>query len=245
MGTLFASDVHLSAANPTATAAFIKLTGGPARHATALYLLGDVFDVWLGDDDLRDPHSEILDALAELTASGVPVGVLHGNHDFLLSQSFADRTGCVLHTDPAVIEIDGTPIGICHGDHLCVDDVEYQQWRTYSREPANQRAFLDLPLNARIEQAAAIQTRSRQAVIGKSDAIMDVNPDAVNEAFETLAVDTLIHGHTHRPAHHEIQVGGRLCRRFVLDSWYAESNVLLWQEGTGKACTVDELSALL
>ena len=239
--TLFVSDVHLGAA-PGACAAFIAFLAGPARRAAALYVLGDLFDVWLGDDDRREPHAQILQALADLSASGVRLGVLHGNHDFLLGADFARATGAHLHPDPDVIEVHGQRLAISHGDALCTDDHDYQQWRRFSRAPEHQRAFLALPMAAREAQAASIRQRSRAAVQLKASDIMDVNEAAVIDLLRRLDVSVLVHGHTHRPALHRLQIDGRPAHRHVLGDWYEQSHVLCWDGNGPRVLSVEEMA---
>ena len=240
MATLFVSDVHIGPANPSAASTFEDFVDALASRIDALYILGDLFDAWVGDDDQRPPHPRIIAALARLTASGIPVGALHGNHDFLLGDAFAEATGCTLYADPDIITLYGERVAICHGDHLCTDDVEYQAWRTYSRTPDHQRVFLTLPMEDRLAQAAALKAKSKQAAQLKPDDIMDVNQDAVVKAFTDLGVNTLIHGHTHRPALHEFHLDGMPARRFVLGDWYEQSHVLVWTPDGARAMSAAE-----
>jgi UDP-2,3-diacylglucosamine hydrolase len=245
VATLFVSDVHLGPANPRATDEFIQFVDTVAVRTEALYILGDLFDVWLGDDDSRVPHPNVIEALARLSQSGVKLGVVHGNHDFLLGEQFVQTTGATLHSDPDVIELYGQRVVICHGDHLCSDDVEYQQWRGYSRTPENQQAFLGLPMAARQEQVAALRAKSRQSVQLKAEEIMDVNQGTVEQVFEALGVDTMIHGHTHRPALHHFKLNGQAACRYVLGDWYEQSHVLVWDESGAKAMTTAQAASAL
>lgn len=228
MTTLFASDVHLSDARPEAVDAFVAFLAGPARSAAALYLLGDVFDMWLGDDDDRPPHPAVQAALAALTGAGVPVSVVHGNHDFLISDAFAARTGCALLGDETLVDLHGARVLLMHGDTLCTRDTDYQEFRRYTRDPDNQAAFLALPLAARLDQAAAIRHRSQGASRLKPEDIMDVTPDAVVERMRAHRADVLVHGHTHRPGVHPVALGGATGRRIVLGDWYDGDSVLAW-----------------
>ena len=157
---LFASDIHLSAHRPDAVAAFADFLAGPVRSAERLYLLGDVFDLWLGDDDDRAPHPEVEAALADTVSAGVPVDLIRGNHDFLLGGAFAARTGCRLVDEPHVIEVMDERAVLLHGDMLCTRDVEYQAFRRYARNPGNQRAFLARPMEERAREAAKIRATS-------------------------------------------------------------------------------------
>ncbi|MCP5152006.1 MAG: UDP-2,3-diacylglucosamine diphosphatase [Chromatiales bacterium] len=243
MTTLLASDVHLSAARPDMVERFLTLLGGPARRCDALYLLGDVFDLWLGDDDDRAPHDAVCSALAELTASGVPVHVAHGNHDFLLGEAFAARTGCTLLPDSATVEIAGEPVLVMHGDQLCTRDVDYQAFRRHSRDPRAQQAFLARPLAERLEAASALRVQSQAASRLKADDIMDVTPDAVVAALRAADVRVLVHGHTHRPGFHRLpELGPEPGTRIVLGDWYATDSVLAWDAAGPRLTCIAELT---
>lgn len=224
--TLFVSDVHLSAARPATVDAFIGFLQHTAPAAEALYILGDLFDLWLGDDDRAPPIPAVISALASLSSRGVAVGVLHGNHDFLLGQDFAGATGCELLHESTVIELYGTPTLITHGDLMCTDDTDYQAFRRYTRDPEHQRSFLDLPMKARIERAAEIRLRAKADSALKPEHIMDVSSQAVEETMRKHAVRHLIHGHTHRPAIHDFQLGNEAAQRIVLGDWYEQDSVL-------------------
>lgn len=230
METLFVSDVHLSAARPDIVSTFVGFLDGQARSADALYVLGDLFDEWLGDDDQRPPHPAVTAALAEFAATGVPLKIMRGNHDFLLGIAFESASGCELLDDPTVVDLYGTRALLMHGDTLCTRDTEYQAFRTMSRNPDNQREFLNLPLEARIQRAEAIRGQSKASMQLKTDEIMDVTPEAVLEVMAENKVSHLIHGHTHRPAVHPIAVGGESATRVVLGDWYAQDSVLRWTE---------------
>ena len=227
---LFASDVHLSAHRPSAVAAFSEFLSGPARRAHRLYLLGDVFDLWLGDDDDRAPHSEVEAALAETVSAGVPIDLIRGNHDFLLGDAFAERTGCRLVDDPHVIEVMGERAVLLHGDTLCTRDVEYQGFRRYARDPGNQRAFLARPIEERAEEAARIRTTSDSRTRLKPEDIMDVTDDEVVRVLSECRATRMIHGHTHRPAVHDLDLETGRSTRIVLGDWYDQGTVLVWDE---------------
>ncbi len=226
MSTLFVSDIHLSPTRPERVAAFLALLKYTSEHAQSLYILGDLFDQWLGDDDDSSPHPEVIIALARLTGSGVPIQILHGNHDFLLGQDFNAQSGCQWLPDPSVIELYGQSVLISHGDLYCTDDHDYQALRTLTRQPTFQQQFLSLPLSERGQQAAALRLRSREAMADKSDAIMDVNQATVEQALRDSHTQILIHGHTHRPADHEHLIDGVPARRFVLGDWYQGESIL-------------------
>jgi UDP-2,3-diacylglucosamine hydrolase len=243
MATLFVSDVHLSVERPVAIAAFLAFIDGPARRADAVYLLGDIFDQWLGDDDQTTLHTDSLAAIARLTNAGVPVGLFHGNHDFLVGHDFGDRSGCQVLGDSSVIELGDAPALITHGDALCTDDAEYQAFRRLSRDPENQARFLSLPMSAREQQAAELREHSRAAKQLKPDEIMDVNQDAVAAAMREHHVHILIHGHTHRPATHEFDLDGQPAQRIVLGDWYEADHVLVWDANGFRAGAVQDMLA--
>jgi UDP-2,3-diacylglucosamine hydrolase len=225
--TLFISDLHLSAQRPELVAAFHEFVRGPARGAEALYILGDLFDLWLGDDQLRDPLAAgVAAALAELAQSGTAIYLQRGNRDFLLGERFARRSGATLLDDAVVHELHGTPTLIMHGDQLCTDDVGYQRFRAWWQDPVHRRRFLALPFFARRGIGAALRSRSRKAMANKPEVIMDVNAGAVVAALRERGVTRLIHGHTHRPARHEHDVDGRTCVRVVLADWYQRASYL-------------------
>jgi UDP-2,3-diacylglucosamine hydrolase len=225
--TLFISDLHLSAERAGLVSAFHAFIRGPARGAAALYVLGDLFDVWLGDDQLRDPLAGgVAAAFAELARSGTPVCLQHGNRDFLLGQRFAEASGATLLEDAVVHDVHGTRTLIMHGDQLCTDDVGYQRYRAFWQSPVRRRRVLALPFSVRRAIAAALSARSRRAIVSKPEKIMDVNDDAVAAALRNAGVTRLIHGHTHRPAFHTHVVDGRSCARYVLADWYSKASYL-------------------
>ncbi|MDX1455506.1 MAG: UDP-2,3-diacylglucosamine diphosphatase [Gammaproteobacteria bacterium] len=223
---LFISDLHLDEARPEVTNLFLEFLATEARSAHALYILGDLFEAWIGDDDPNPHHARVQDALAALTASGVPTYFMHGNRDFLVGQAFAERTGVHLLEDPTVIDLYEEPTVLLHGDTLCTDDVEYQQFRQMVRNPDWQREFLSQPVAARQAFADKARAESRSAQSGKAMAIMDVNQDTVAAAFADCGVRRMIHGHTHRPAIHTQSIGGQTCQRIVLGDWYTQGSVL-------------------
>ena len=241
MRTLFVSDVHLNVVRADIVGAFLAFLEQKARHADALFILGDLFDEWLGDDDHKPPHGEVCDALAALTATGLPVSVVHGNHDFLLGKKFAKRSGCSLLGDHTIIDIYGTSTLIMHGDTLCTDDVDYQAFRKMTRNPIMQKMFLSLPLAKRAEKAAGIRQGSREDVALKSDEIMDVTTEAVNAVMRKYNVRHLIHGHTHRPAVHSFTLNDQEATRIVLGDWYEQDSVLIWDEAGYRLGRIGEL----
>ena len=225
--TLFVSDLHLSPARRPLVAAFHALLDGPARGAAGMYVLGDLFDVWLGDDQLREPlAAAVAHALAELAGSGVPLFIQRGNRDFLLGERFARASRATLLPDRVVHDIQGRPTLLMHGDLLCTDDVEYQRFRAYWQDPRRRRRVLSRPYFVRKMVAGLMRIGSRHATAAKAEAIMDVNADAVVSEFREQGVTRLIHGHTHRPARHEVTVDGRACERWVLADWYRVGSYL-------------------
>lgn len=226
MSTLFISDLHLDASRPKITDLFLAFLAGEARGSEALYILGDLFEAWLGDDDPDPHHVRVAAALAELSAAGVPVYFLVGNRDFLLGEDYARRAGMTLLTEPVRLDLYGIPALLLHGDVLCTDDTEYQAFRAMVRDPDWQKAFLARPLEERRMMAAQAREQSRSRGQSLDEDIMDVNADAVAEAFRTHAVPRMIHGHTHRPNIHHIEVDGKPRERIVLGDWYEQGSVL-------------------
>ena len=239
MTTLFISDLHLGAERPDITATFIEFLRTQARQAEALYILGDLFEVWIGDDVAIAAHQPIINALKNLTDSGIPVYVMHGNRDFLLGDAFASASGCQLVAEPLVINLHGTPTLLMHGDVLCTDDVDYQRFRAQVRNPAWQQKILALTPQQRTALAQDYRNQSREQSSQKSMEIMDVNPHAVENTLREHGVSHMIHGHTHRLAVHDIQVDGKPARRTVLGDWHHQGSVLVCDD-TG--CTLSSLS---
>ena len=242
MLTLFASDLHLHRDRPASLASFVRLARGAARRASAFYMLGDVFDQWLGDDDATPPHPEVEEELRRLCDSGVRVAFAAGNHDFLVGADFAARTGVTLLDEASVIELEGRRTVVTHGDQLCTADTGYQAFRAHTRDPGVQRAFLALPLPERERMAAQLRHRSRELTALKPDDITDVAPDAVEALLREHRADDLVHGHTHRPAVHRLEVDGRECRRIVLADWYGEGSVLAVEGGEYRSVPVSALA---
>jgi len=228
LSTLFVSDLHLDAAWPDVTTQFIAFLRREARVARALYILGDLFEVWIGDDDPDPAKREVLAALRELTASGVPCFVMHGNRDFMLGERFCRDTGCRLLADGTVVELDGERVLLMHGDVLCIDDVSYQRLRRIVRNPLARWIFRHLSLAQRERLAGRLRAGSRMHTTATAPAIMDVNDMAVRDAFRRSRVHTLIHGHTHRPAVHRLDIDGAPVRRIVLGDWHRTGSVLDW-----------------
>lgn len=223
---LFVSDLHLSAQTPALNALFRKFLGGRARAAEALYVLGDLFEYWVGDDDLDDPvHAEVVTALRALSDAGTAINVMRGNRDFLLGEDFAIAAGARLLTDPYVLSTPEWQFVLSHGDALCTDDGEYQAFRAQSRSPEWQAAFLRKPLAERHAIARALRERSeagKQEKAGRADYLMDVNAGATEDFLREHGYATFIHGHTHRPATHDHIVDGIHVERWVLADWHEE-----------------------
>ena len=218
---LVLSDVHLSAARPAAVAAFHALARGPAQQASAVYILGDLFDWWLGDDQLADPLArDIAQSIRSLADLGVPVFFGRGNRDFLLGERFAQATGAQLLPEQHVVALGGARTLLLHGDELCTDDIGYQRYRARIRTPAAARRLLSMPYFVRRMIAWYLRRRSRDANAMKPDAIMDVSEAAVADAFRRHDVPRMIHGHTHRPARHAHAVDGTVRERAVLAAWH-------------------------
>ena len=228
MATLFISDVHLSPKNPQTTKTFLDFLDVAVKSAEAIYVLGDLFDQWLGDDDDTDPHPEVLVALAGVTATGIPVHVMRGNHDFLLGKRFQALTGCQPLADPSIVDLYDSRALVTHGDLLCTDDTSYQRFRRVVRNPFVQRLFLALPLHVRTARVTSLRQRAHRSVHLKAEDIMDVTPRAVERLMLQHRARYLIHGHTHRPGVHDLMVDGAPAKRIVLGDWYDRSNVLVW-----------------
>lgn len=226
MTTLFISDLHLDAVRPRITQLFLDFLKTDACRAQALYILGDFFDAWIGDDDPDPHHAEVIAGVRALTTGGVPVYFMHGNRDFLIGDGFARQTGCTLLAEPTVIQLGGTPTMLMHGDTLCTDDLEYQKFRRQVRDSAWQHAFLAKPLAERREFARQARATSQIQTAAKPDYLMDVNQHAVERAMTEYKVTRLIHGHTHRPAVHRFAINNQNLVRIVLGDWYEESSVL-------------------
>jgi UDP-2,3-diacylglucosamine hydrolase len=228
---LFVSDVHLDAGAPGIEARFLSFLRDEATGSSALYILGDLFETWIGDDDTAPDKEAIRGALRELTACGVACFLLHGNRDFLLGRRFCEQTGCRLLSDPVVVELGGERVLLTHGDALCTDDHAYQQLRSVVRSANWQRRFLSLPLAQRRLLAGEARAGSRAHLARAQPEIMDVNPRAVAAAFEATRTRRMIHGHTHRPAVHDLTLGGESLQRIVLGAWHEHGSCLVFEAG--------------
>jgi len=239
MATLFISDLHLSAEQPDTVGLFLDFLAKRAPGAEALYILGDLFEAWLGDDVLLPGYGPVLEAMKRLSEGGTRLYVMHGNRDFLLGQRFEQLSGATLIDDPAIIDLYGTPTLLMHGDQLCSDDKPYQAMRAQLRDPQWIEAFLAKTPQERIEFARELRERSRKETGEKTEAIMDVNADTVRRYLQQHQVNHLIHGHTHRPAVHHIDMDGRSAVRHVLHDWYGDGGGMLVCDEAG--CTLQAI----
>lgn len=231
MTTLFISDLHLSGERPHITQLFIQFLEGEAREAEALYILGDLFEYWIGDDAAEVlGYAEVTKRLRQLSDSGVPVYFMRGNRDFLVGEQFAQATGCQVLPDPTVVELHGEQTLLMHGDFLCIDDVKHQQFRQMVDNPDWQKQFLSQSIEHRIQMAQVAREKSQEHKDSISMQIMDVNQQAVIQALQHHQVKLLIHGHTHRPAIHKVNINDG-CKRIVLGDWYTQGSVLRCTEG--------------
>jgi UDP-2,3-diacylglucosamine hydrolase len=237
---LFISDLHLSPERAGVAERFLRFVGEEARSASTLFILGDFFDRWVGDDDAEDGFNRrLLDALRELAGSGVPVRLMHGNRDFVFSAAAARSGGLELIADPSLRDLFGTRTLLMHGDLLCTDDVRYQRYRARIRRPALIRAFLALPRAVRHAIGGGLRGMSETEKRVKTPVIMDVNPGAVEQTLRSHGYPRLIHGHTHRPGKHVHVVDGRACERWVLADWYERGSYLRCDERGCEAVTLD------
>ena len=228
MATLFISDLHIDASRRQIIRQFTDFLQSEAHAADALYILGDLFDSWVGDDAPDAGQSAAIAAIKSLTSSGVPCFVMHGNRDFLLGPQFCADTGARLLPDPLIVTLYGEPVLVMHGDALCTDDHAYQRLRATVRDADWQRQFLALSVAARRALAGAARTGSKAHMASMEDAITDVNAESVAAALRAAGTSILLHGHTHRPGMQSLSVDGRACTRIVLGDWHAEGSLLRW-----------------
>jgi UDP-2,3-diacylglucosamine hydrolase len=236
--TLFVSDLHLDDSRPQITRLFLEVLETLGWNADAVYILGDLFELWPGDDDDSALGHIVMEGLRSCVAHDTPVNIMHGNRDFLLGAHFAIRSGCRLLDEPARIELYGSPVLLMHGDSLCTDDVDYQVYRAKVRDPRWQQAFLSEPLQARRDAAQQLRSKSRASIREKPESIRDVNPNAVERLMTDYRVQHLIHGHTHRPGIHEFEIAGKPVWRMVLGDWYRQGSLL---ECTSHGCRLRDI----
>jgi len=227
VSALFISDLHLTEERPAANEQFIEFLEAKAPLARALYILGDFFEYWIGDDDLEDPFNAVMAGLLRrLSGAGVALYFMHGNRDFLVGERFCAATGAQLLPDPSVHEISGVRTLLAHGDTLCIDDEDYQNWRRIARSAQWQDEFLAKPRAERLALIRGLREKSKAVVQEKPADIMDVNETAVARAMQAHGVSRLVHGHTHRPGRHELRVNDRPAERWVLPDWYGAGGYL-------------------
>jgi len=219
VATYLISDLHLDESRPDITRAFFQFLEGPAAGAEALYILGDFFEVWIGDDDDAPLAADVARQLKRYSDQGTAVYLMHGNRDFLLGDDYARRCGATLLPDPSLVTLAGKPVLLMHGDSLCTLDKEYMAFRQQARNPQWQQALLAKPLDERRQIAAQIRSVSQSMNSSKAEDIMDVTPDEVLQVMREHGVHTLIHGHTHRPARHTLSIDGEPAERIVLGDW--------------------------
>jgi len=228
--TLFISDLHLDAGRPEIAAQLLAFLKGEAADADALYILGDLFETWVGDDD-PNPHFAIVkNAIRKLVSRRVPVYFMHGNRDFAIGEKFAEETGVIILPDPYVVELYGENVLLSHGDAYCTDDVQYQTIRKMTRDPAWLAMMLKKPLQERIALAAQSRAASSARASTLNEKITDVNQGAIEQALREANVDTMLHGHTHRPATHRFTIDGEPASRIVLGDWYEQGSVVRWDK---------------
>ena len=244
MATLFISDLHLSEQRPDKLALFQRFIAGPARSAEALYILGDLFEVWIGDDHLSRLNRCVLESLASLRSGDTRLYVMQGNRDFLIGQRFTQMAACELISDPHLVDLYGVQTLLMHGDTLCTQDVDYQAFRRKVRDPAWQRKAMRAPLWLRKLMALKYRLTSKRAMREKTYEVMDVDQDAVESAMSACGASRLIHGHTHRPDMHRFGIDGQCVERIVLGDWYVKDSVLVVeQEGCRLLRIADYLAA--
>ncbi len=230
LATLFISDLHLDASRPAITACFLDFLAREGPRADALYILGDLFESWVGDDAPDSEQSAAIAGLRRLTEHGVPCFVMHGNRDFLIGERFCALSGATLLPDPIVLTLYGQAVLVMHGDALCTDDGAYQRLRATVRDDRWQTEFLALGAAQRRALADAARDGSRAHTAAVAHTITDVNADSVTSVLRASGAATLLHGHTHRPGIHAFEVDGRACTRIVLGDWYTQGSVLRWDE---------------
>ena len=241
MSTLFISDLHLSGERKNITDLFINFLDQRASKADALYILGDLFEVWLGDDFVKPDYQESIVRMKQLADNGVPLYFMSGNRDFLMTEKFTELSGASLLNDPTVIDLYGTPTLLTHGDTLCTDDTEYQKFRAMVRAPQFIADFLSKSIKERLAIATKFREASKTETASKSMDIMDVNQQAVETIMQEQNITQLIHGHTHRPAIHDFSVNGKNMKRIVLGDWYEQGSILVCDES---GCQLESLSNL-
>jgi UDP-2,3-diacylglucosamine hydrolase len=228
MSTLFISDLHLDASRPEVTECFLNFLKQAADRADALYILGDLFEVWIGDDDPDPHHQEVIQALREFTTARRPCYFMRGNRDVLIGRRFCAEASAQLLDETTLIDLYGDRVLLLHGDELCTDDQAYQKFRRQARSPTWRAIWLSLPLGLRRWLSVKIRNGSKTMTALKPEDITDVNQDAVEDVIRGHRVKYLVHGHTHRPGTHQLTVDGRPATRIVLGDWYEHGSILEW-----------------
>ena len=239
MTALFISDLHLYHQRPAVTEAFRQFLRREAVQADSLYILGDLFEAWIGDDDPDPDHRSIVTSLKALTDSGTRCFFIPGNRDFLVGDRFAAESGVSILSDGTQIDLYNQPVLLLHGDTLCTDDKGYQRFRRFVHHPATRTAFLALPVAARRALAKRMRDQSMSTSSQKPEEIMDVNQAAVEQTMRDESVKILVHGHTHRPAAHRFKLAGRDVQRIVLGDWYSQGSILRWDSAGPELTTLD------
>lgn len=228
MSTLFVSDLHLEAERPDISKQFLTFLEQEASEADDLYILGDLFEAWVGDDDPNTHYFTIKRALRKLVDSGIPVYFMNGNRDFMIGREFANETGVEILPDPYKVTMYGEKALLSHGDLLCIDDIQYQKVRQMVRDPEWQARMRAKPLKERLRIAEEARRQSLEQTLNLNMEITDINQDEVTKIITEYKVDVLLHGHTHRPGVHTVDLGGRKARRIVLGDWYNQGSVVRW-----------------
>jgi UDP-2,3-diacylglucosamine hydrolase len=232
MTIAFISDLHLSAARPSSISLFCDFMEVSATQLSKLYILGDLFDYWIGDDGAEVLGFSLAEqALKQTSDSGTEIFFIAGNRDFLVGDAFTERTGVEILKDKTVLELYGQRVMITHGDQFCIDDIAYMKAREHFLNPQWQQSILKTPIEDRIKEAMKLRSESEQIKSGKSEEIMDVNPQEIIRVFEEYDLDVMIHGHTHRPYVHQLEANGKTCRRYVLGEWKTERSVIYANQG--------------
>lgn len=243
MSTLFISDLHLTGKRPQVTELFLKFLEYEAISAEALYILGDFFEYWIGDEAIDRPdHKPIISALRKLRSNGTPVYVMHGNRDFLMGSEFENASGCDLIADPTVINLYGEKVLLSHGDYLCTDDAPYQEFRKMVRQPGWQKEFLSKSVDERDAIAQKYRSISKEISATKEPEIMDINQQTLVDEMKKYGVYTVIHGHTHRPAIHEFRIDGQNAKRVVLGDWFDQGSMLVADDKSMNLVSIDTQS---
>ena len=240
MTTLFISDLHLCAERPQKLALFKRLLQGPARDAESLYILGDLFEAWAGDDDSTPPHGEIIAELTAYTQSGGKLFVMRGNRDYLMSQKFSEKTGSQLLDDEILITLNGEKILLMHGDTLCTDDVKYQIFRRFINNVISRNIFMLFPYALRTKIWHKIRGVTKKSAEKKSEYLIDVHQATVETKMKKYDVLCLIHGHTHRQAVHKFKLDGQNAKRIVMGDWYEDDSILVSDEAGLRLFAVDD-----